>query len=195
MEISTANGMPVTVEISLTESDDAESPSETSPEAESDATPQNTESEQSIWSDMTDGDMPEFMNRSADTGEESTSTPITEATTMTTLTSTPTAADFILEEVSPKFREVAAVTGANFVAGTVLSRDAAGDAYGAVDALHTDIAVLYAGVDASAADTNGLVIKRLAILKDNHLTWPDAFVDADITEVKTAMEAKHLITQ
>lgn len=175
MEISTADGMPLKVEIVATDSEESAGAESESSE------PASTESD---------------LSESRESGEATRSeSNIKLEPIMSTLTSKPTAADFILEEVSPKFREIEAITGASFDAGTVVSRAAAGDPYGECDPLHTDHAVLYAGVDASAADMNGLVIKRLAILKDNHLTWPDAFVDADIAEVKTAMEAKHLITR
>ena len=113
---------------------------------------------------------------------------------MDTLYSRPVAGDFILNESNPQMtRETVMITGGDFPAGAVMSRAAATDPYGLCDASHTDLAINYDRVDASAADKNALVIVRLTALKANHLAWPTAFVAADIEAVTTALTAQNLI--
>jgi len=104
------------------------------------------------------------------------------------------AADFILREVEPSIsREVVMISGGDFEPGSILSLS--DGKYGPLDVAHEDVVVLYARVDASETDKQGLVIARQCSLKSSHLFWPEGISEADKAAVMKKMENKLLIVR
>lgn len=101
---------------------------------------------------------------------------------MTTLTeATCAAGEFILSEANGdrSREEITVVSGQDLAAGTVVGIITASGKYSAydngnADGTETAAGVLYAAVDASAADTAGVVIVRDAEVDSSMLTGSDA---------------------
>lgn len=87
-------------------------------------------------------------------------------------------AEFLLSEANgERSREtVTIVSGQNLKAGAVLGKVTASGKYAAYDSTKSDgtqtaIAVLYADVDASSADADGVIIARDAEVASDLLVW------------------------
>ncbi len=99
---------------------------------------------------------------------------------MATLTEGNHPGEFIISEFGSISREeITVVSGQNLVAGTVVGKVTASGKYknyddGAADGSEVAAGVLYADVDASAADTAGVILARLAEVNNNLLTGSDA---------------------
>ena len=102
------------------------------------------------------------------------------------------AGEFLLSEAERDLsRSQVTLTGGKYKAGTVLGKVTADGKYTDLKTSGTDgnqnaAAVLYADVDASAADAQGVVIDLHAQVVDELLVWPDGITDA---KKKTAGEA------
>lgn len=97
------------------------------------------------------------------------------------------AGEFVISEANGTISrdEITVVSGQNLVAGTVLGKITASGkmaAYSdvAVDGSQTAVGVLYAPVDASAADAAGVMIARHAEVVAGALTGLDANGKADL---------------
>ncbi len=102
--------------------------------------------------------------------------------------------DFIKELVSPTlcFEQIK-VTGGKFPAGSVLCYNA--EKWQAPDAAADNFCVLFASVDATAADMPGNGLMRLAAVKADFLEWPDAMTEEDKAAIVEKMKAAHLLVQ
>ena len=106
---------------------------------------------------------------------------------MTTLTEGMHTAEFLYSEANGNRsrEEIVVVSGQNLVAGAVVGKITASGKYtaydnAAVDGSETAAGVLYAAVDASAADAAGVIIARDAEVNGEEIDW-GAETGGDIT--------------
>ena len=121
---------------------------------------------------------------------------------MTTLTEGKHAGGFLVWEVLRDYtRETVTVaSGAGKLApGTVLGKITTGGKYtglapAATNGSQNAAGLLWAGVDATAADAPGVVVIRGPALVNQHeLFWPDGATEAQITAATTALAALGII--
>jgi hypothetical protein len=121
---------------------------------------------------------------------------------MTTLTEGKHAGGFLVWEVLRDYtRETVTIaSGAGKLEpGTVLGKITTGGKYtglapAATNGSQTAAGILWAGVDASAADAPGVVVLRGPALVNQHeLVWPDGATEAQITAATTALAALGII--
>ena len=121
---------------------------------------------------------------------------------MTTLTEGKHAGGFLVWEVLRDYtRETITIaSGAGKLEpGTVLGKITTGGKYSGLAPAATNgsqnaAAILWAGVDASSADTPGVVLLRGPALVNQHeLVWPDGATEAQITAATTALAAIGII--
>ena len=121
---------------------------------------------------------------------------------MTTLTEGKHAGGFLVWEVLRDYtRETVTIaSGAGKLApGTVLGKITTGGKYtglapAATNGSQNAAGILWAGVNASAADTPGVVVLRgPAIVNSHELVWPDGATEAQITAATTALAAFGII--
>ena len=121
---------------------------------------------------------------------------------MTTLTEGKHAGGFLVWEVLRDYtRETITIaSGAGKLApGTVLGKITTGGKYtglapAATNGSQNAAGILWAGVDASAADAPGVVVLRgPAIVNSHELVWPDGATEAQITAATTALAAFGII--
>lgn len=104
---------------------------------------------------------------------------------MSTLTETVHTGEHVLSEANgQRSREKVTITGGSFVAGTVLGKITATGKYtlhdpAATDGSQTAAAVLYADVDAIAADQEGVVHLRDCEVDGDLLTWKTGITQND----------------
>lgn len=117
---------------------------------------------------------------------------------MATLTEGKHAGGFLVWEVLREFNRetITIASGAGKVApGTVLGKITTGGKFtglapAATNGSQNPAGVLWAGVDATAADALGVVILRgPAIVNRNELVWPAGATEAQITAAITALAA------
>ena len=121
---------------------------------------------------------------------------------MTMLTEGQHAGGFLVWEVLRDFtREtvtIASGTG-KLEPGSVIGKITTGGKYtrlapAATNGSQTPAAILWAAVDASAADTPGVVILRGPALVNRHdLVWPEGATEAQITAATTALAALGIV--
>ena len=121
---------------------------------------------------------------------------------MTTLTEGKHAGGFLVWEVLRDYtRETVTIaSGAGKLEpGTVLGKITTGGKYtvlapAATNGSQNAAGILWAGVDASAADAPGVVVLRgPAIVNRHELVWPDGATGAQITAATTALAALGII--
>ena len=121
---------------------------------------------------------------------------------MTTLTEGKHAGGFLVWEVLRDYtRETVTIaSGAGKLApGTVLGEITTGGKYtglapAATNGSQNVAGILWAGVDASAADAPGVAILRGPALVNQHeLVWPEGATEAQITSATTALAALGII--
>ena len=121
---------------------------------------------------------------------------------MTTLTEGKHAGGFLVWEVLRDYtRETITVaSGAGKLeSGTVLGKITSGGKFtalapAATNGSQTAAGILWAGVDASAADAPGVVLLRgPAIVNRHEIVWPEGATEAQITAATTALAALGLI--
>ena len=121
---------------------------------------------------------------------------------MTTLTEGKHAGGFLVWEVLRDYtRETVTIaSGAGKLApGTVLGKITTGGKYTGLAAAATNgsqnaAGILWAGVDATDADTLGVVILRgPAIVNRHEIIWPEGATEAQITTATTALAALGII--
>ncbi len=121
---------------------------------------------------------------------------------MTTLTEGKHAGGFLVWEVLRDYtRETVTIaSGAGKLGpGTVLGKITTGGKYtglapSATNGSQNAAGILWAGVDASAADAPGVVVLRGPTLVNQHeLVWPDGATEAQITAAATALAALGII--
>ena len=117
---------------------------------------------------------------------------------MATLTEGKHAGGFLVWEVLREFNRetITIASGAGKVApGTVLGKSTTGGTFtglapAATNGSQNPAGILWAGVDATAADALGVVIQRgPAIVNRNELVWPAGATEAQITAAITALAA------
>ena len=116
------------------------------------------------------------------------------------LTETLRPGEFILAEANGTIsREAVTIaSGQNLVAGTVVGKVSASGKYIAydddnADGSQTAAGILYAAVDASAADKPGVIIARHAEVVDSLLTWAATNDAGDKTAGKADLAALDII--
>lgn len=88
-------------------------------------------------------------------------------------------------------KEVTIASGQNLAAGAVVENDGAGEYIEAVDGNATDVAVLYAAVDASAAAVSGAVVHASDCeFKRAKVVYPAGFSDAQKDAMDLRLEEK-----
>ena len=121
---------------------------------------------------------------------------------MTTLTEGKHAGGFLVWEVLRDYtREtITVVSGAGKLEpGTVLGKITTGGKYtclapSATNGSQNAAGILWAGVDASAADASGVVVLRgPAIVNSHEIVWPYGATEAQITAATTALAALGII--
>jgi hypothetical protein len=121
---------------------------------------------------------------------------------MTTLTEGKHAGGFLVWEVLRDYTRdtVTVASGAGKLEpGTVLGKITSGGKFttlapAATNGSQTAAGILWAGVDASAADTPGVVLLRgPAIVNRHEIVWPEGATEAQITAATTALAALGLI--
>lgn len=121
---------------------------------------------------------------------------------MTTLTEGKHAGGFLVWEVLRDYtRETITIaSGAGKLApGTVLGKITTGGKYtglvpAATNGSQNAAGILWAGVDATDADTSGVVILRgPAIVNRHEIVWPEGATEAQITAATTALAALGII--
>ena len=121
---------------------------------------------------------------------------------MTTLTEGKHAGGFLVWEVLRDYTRdtVTVASGAGMLEpGTVLGKITSGGKFtalapAATNGSQTAAGILWAGVDASAADTPGVVLLRgPAIVNRHEIVWPEGATEAQITAATTALAALGLI--
>ena len=121
---------------------------------------------------------------------------------MTTLTEGKHAGGFLVWETSRDYtREtITVVSGAGKLEpGTVLGKITTGGKYtglapSATNGSQNAAGILWAGVDASAADAAGVVgLRGPALVNRHELVWPDGATEAQITAATTALAALGII--
>jgi hypothetical protein len=121
---------------------------------------------------------------------------------MTTLTEGKHAGGFLVWEVLRDYTRdtVTVASGAGKLEpGTVLGKITSGGKFtalapAATNGSQTAAGILWAGVDASAADTPGVVLLRgPAIVNRHEIVWPEGATEVQITAATTALAALGLI--
>jgi len=121
---------------------------------------------------------------------------------MTTLTEGKHAGGFLVWEVLRDYTRdtVTVASGAGKLEpGTVLGKITSGGKFtalapAATNGSQTAAGILWAGIDASAADTPGVVLLRgPAIVNRHEIVWPEGATEAQITAATTALAALGLI--
>ncbi len=121
---------------------------------------------------------------------------------MTTLTEGKHAGGFLVWEVLRDYTRdtVTVASGAGKLEpGTVLGKITSGGKFtalapAATNGSQTAAGILWAGVDASAADAPGVVLLRgPAIVNRHEIVWPEGATEAQITAATTALAALGLI--
>jgi hypothetical protein len=121
---------------------------------------------------------------------------------MTTLTEGKHAGGFLVWEVLRDYTRdtVTVASGAGKLEpGTVLGKITSGGKFtalapAATNGSQTAAGILWAGVDASAADVPGVVLLRgPAIVNRHEIVWPEGATEAQITAATTALAALGLI--
>ena len=121
---------------------------------------------------------------------------------MTTLTEGKHAGGFLVWEVLRDYtRETITIASGvgKLEPGTVLGKITTGGKYtglapAATNGSQNAAGILWAGVDASAADAPGVVVMRGPALVNQHeLVWPDGATEAQITAATTALAALGII--
>ena len=121
---------------------------------------------------------------------------------MATLTEGKHAGGFLVWEVLREFNRetITIASGAGKVApGTVLGKITTGGKFtglapAATNGSQNPAGILWAGVDATAADSLGVVILRgPAIVNRNELVWPAGATEAQITTAITALAALGIV--
>ena len=121
---------------------------------------------------------------------------------MATLTEGKHAGGFLVWEVLREFNRetITIASGAGKVApGTVLGKITTGAKFtglapAATNGSQNPAGILWAGVDATAADAFGVVIQRgPAIVNRNELVWPAGATEAQITAATTALAALGIV--
>ena len=121
---------------------------------------------------------------------------------MATLTEGKHAGGFLVWEVLREFNRetITIASGAGKVApGTVLGKITTGGKYtglapAATNGSQNPAGILWAGVDATAADALGVVILRgPAIVNRNELIWPAGATEAQLTAATTALAALGIV--
>ena len=121
---------------------------------------------------------------------------------MTTLTEGKHPGGFLVWEVLRDYTRdtVTVASGAGKLEpGTVLGKITTGGKFtalapAATNGSQTAAGILWAGVDASAADTPGVVLLRgPAIVNRHEIVWPEGATEAQITAATTALAALGLI--
>ena len=121
---------------------------------------------------------------------------------MTTLTEGKHAGGFLVWEVLRDYtRETVTIaSGAGKLEpGTVLGKITTGGKYtglapAATNGSQTAAGILWAGVNASAADAPGVVVLRgPAIVNSHEIVWPDGATEVQITAATTALAALGII--
>lgn len=97
-------------------------------------------------------------------------------------------------------RETVTITGGTYTAGQVLGKVSASGKYTAHDPAATNgsqhaSAVLYNDVDASTADTEGVVTARLAEVTGAVLIWKGGIADAEKVTAISKLAEKHIIVR
>jgi head decoration protein D len=112
------------------------------------------------------------------------------------------AGEFIVSEGNGSIsREVITVlSGETLEAGAVLGKITASGKYKALDPAAVDgseaaAAILYDGVDASAADTEGVAIVRLAEVNATELVWPAGITGGEKTTGLGELAALNIIAR
>ena len=115
---------------------------------------------------------------------------------MTTLTEGKHAGGFLVWEVLRDYNRetITVASGAGKLApGTVLGKITTGGKYtglapAATNGSQTASGILWAGVDASAADAPGVVVLRGPAIANRHeIVWPEGATEAQITAATTAL--------
>lgn len=121
---------------------------------------------------------------------------------MSTLTEVLGAGHFIVSECDEGnlSREAVTITGGSYIAGTVLGKITASGKYtlhnnAASDGSEVAEAVLFAAVDASAADVTGVIIARLAEVNGAELTWKSGISAPNKTAGIAALATKNIIVR
>lgn len=119
---------------------------------------------------------------------------------MTTFTEAARAGEFIIAEGNGSIsrEEVTILSGQNLAAGTVVGKVTASGKYIAYDDDNADgsqaaVGILYAAVDASAADKKGVIIARHAEVADSLLVWAGTNDAGDKTAGKADLAALDII--
>ncbi len=121
---------------------------------------------------------------------------------MTTLTEGKHPGGFLVWEVLRDYTRdtITVASGAGTLApGTVLGKITTGGKFtalapAATNGSQTAAGILWAGVDASAADTPGVVLLRgPAIVNRHEIVWPEGATEVQITAATTALAALGLI--
>ena len=121
---------------------------------------------------------------------------------MTTLTEGKHAGGFLVWEVLRDYtRETVTIASAagKLEPGTVLGKITTGGKYTALAPAATNgsqnaAGILWAGVDATAADAPGVVVLRgPAIVNRHEIIWPEGATEAQITTATTALAALGII--
>ena len=116
------------------------------------------------------------------------------------LTETLRPGEFILAEANGTIsrEQVTILSGQNLAAGTVVGKVSASGKYIAydddnADGSQTAAGILYAAVDASAADAPGVIISRDAEVADGQLVWAGTNDAGDKTAGKADLAALDII--
>lgn len=120
---------------------------------------------------------------------------------MATLTEGRHAGEFIVSEANgARSREAMTIDAGSLEAGTVLGRVTATGKYvalapGSEGGSEAAAGILYAAVDATAADAEGVAIVRDAEVNGAELTWPAGISGSDKTAAVAALAALGVIVR
>jgi len=97
-------------------------------------------------------------------------------------------------------KKITLAAGLVYVVGMVLGQNSTTKAYHQLDPSASDgtevaKAINYDEVDATSADTDGLVTSKLTHVTDEDLTWPDGITDAQKTAAIEQLDAHIIIVQ
>lgn len=123
---------------------------------------------------------------------------------MSTETEASAAGDFIRAAVGPiSFDKVTIRVGESLVPGQVLGMVAAGGQagqYGALEeaatnGLQTPVAICFRDVSTASGAKSATVVRRLAEVVGNRLTWPTSYSAGDITTGITTLALQNIIVR
>ena len=105
---------------------------------------------------------------------------------------------FMVNEVGTISRQTVTVTGGHFVVGQVLGKIENSGCFTAFDPTASDgsekaCGILYAQVDASAADQTATAIVRLVEVAGSELTWPEGITDEAKNVAIATLADDHMI--